>query len=112
MTSPVEHVAYAVLHEDPPRVFIASNDAVLSRLLAVKVVAASDPSEFANPATLESVRSALLTERWADAVSTWIQVKETPIDAFPDETVVQEEHLDEDAASFEIRMAPIFRDGR
>ena len=59
-------VAYAVTHDDPPQVFLAEDEIVLSRVLAVQLVAATPPSSL--PAgSVESIREALLEERWADA---------------------------------------------
>jgi hypothetical protein len=39
---PLERVAYAVTHEDEPRVFLAEDETVLSRVLAVELVAATE----------------------------------------------------------------------
>lgn len=97
------------MRSDPPEVFLASNGDVLSRLIALKVVAQSNPEALSN-ADLESIRSALLEERWGDAVGEWISASGLPIDAYPDEEVWTEALLDEEAASFEIRMAPIFNE--
>jgi hypothetical protein len=82
---------------------------VLSRVLALKVVAASSPADFGRD-TLEVIRTALLEERWADAVGEWIEACGEAVDAYPDETVWTARQLDEEVATMEIRMARIFRE--
>ena len=100
-------VAVGVLHGDTPEVFLAESDAVLGRLLAVRVVGPSRPEDFA-PGILEEIRSALLEQRWADAVTAWMLASGEVLDGYPDEEVVTEEMLDDDRASMEIRLSPIF----
>ncbi|MGH2717133.1 MAG: hypothetical protein ACRDJU_00950 [Actinomycetota bacterium] len=102
-------VAVGVLRGEPPQVFLAANDAVLGRLLALRVVAAADPGDLGDDATRE-IREALVEERWADAVETWMAATGEVVDGYPDEQVVTEAMLDGDRASMEIRLAPIFRD--
>lgn len=92
---------------DPPDVYLAEDEAVLSRLLALRVVAASRPGDF-DAETLAVIRAALLEERWADAVSEWIAAGGDAVDGYPDEPVWTNAQLDEDRASMEIRVAPIF----
>ena len=102
-------VAVAIVHSDPPEALLASNADVLTRLVALKVVAQTDPREI-NAASLVSIRDALLEGRWADAVFDWIEAGNQPIDAYPDEDVWTEARLDEEMASLEIRMQRIFND--
>jgi len=102
-------VAVAIVHADPPEVLLASNADVLSRLVALKIVAQTDPRELAGSALTE-IRDALLDGRWADAVVGWIEAGNQPIDAYPDEDVWTEARLDEEMASLEIRMQRIFND--
>ena len=103
-------VAYAVLHGDPPDVYIAEDDEVLSRLIALEVVAATPSSEFHDPEQLSRIRSALLDENWAGAVAEWIENSGIVIDAYPDEQIWIHAQLDDERTAFEIRVAPIFRD--
>jgi hypothetical protein len=92
-------------------VFLATNADVLSRLVALLVVAPTDPRELeAN--SLSLIREALLEERWGDAVLAWIEATGEAVDAYPDDDVWTEERLDEEAASLEIRMARIFDETR
>jgi hypothetical protein len=103
-------VAVAVVRGDPPEVYLAEDATVLSRVLAVRVVARLHPRD-ASPDVIERIREALLEERWGDAVGEWIALTDEPVDAYPDEVVVSADELDDDAASFAIRMAPIFEQG-
>lgn len=103
-------VAVAIIRGDPPGVTVAESDEVLGRLLALQVVAQTDPAELKEAGSLEEIRSALLEERWADAVSGWIDSTGMVVDAYPDEMLWTDARVDAEAASFEIRLAPIFKD--
>jgi hypothetical protein len=100
-------VAVGIVRGDPPEVFLAEDEFVLSRVLALKVVAASPPEDFDHD-TLERIRSALLAERWADAVGEWIGAGGDAIDGYPDEIIWTDGQLDEEVATMEIRVARIF----
>jgi hypothetical protein len=100
-------VAVAIVRSDPPEVYLARDVEVLSRLVALSVVARTPPGTFA-PYQLPTVRAALLEERWADAVLAWIEATGLAIDAYPDEEVWTAARLDADAAAFEIRLSTIF----
>ena len=104
--------AYAIVKTDPPQLFLAENAAVISRLIALKVVAREDPLLF--PAgRIGTMRDALLEERWADAVVAWMSATDTFIDVYEEYVPVwTEDDLDADLASMEIRMARIFDDQR
>src|SRR5437870_2961042 len=86
-------VAVAIVHSDPPEVLLASNADVLTRLVALKVVAQTDPADL-GASDLSAIRAALLDERWADAVVAWIDAGNQPVDAYPDEDVWTEARLD------------------
>lgn len=103
-------VAVGVVRSDPPEVFLADSDATLSRLLALRLVARTDPAVLADRGLLDAVRGALLDEEWADAVVMWMSATGEIVDAYPDELLWTERDLDADAASMEIRMAPVFND--
>jgi hypothetical protein len=77
-------------------------------LLALELVARADPDVLEAAGVLQRVREALLEERWADAVVLWMEATNEPVDAYPDEPIWTEQRLDEEKASLEIRMAPIF----
>ena len=90
--------------------YVAASDAVLSRLLALRLVAATSPSSFGQTGDLEQVREALLDARWADAVLAWMEATGEIVDTFTDEPITLERTLDADFASVEIRLARIFDD--
>jgi hypothetical protein len=101
--------AYAVVRGDEPRVVLAENSAVISRALALTLAAQLPASEISSPARLERIRSALLEERWGDALVEWIDETGTAVDVYEEAPRVwSEDDLDLDKASLEIRLAPIF----
>ena len=103
-------VAWAmVFDEDPPRVFVASDEFVLTRALALKVVARADPASLGD-GDVARLRSALLEERWVDAVAAWIAATGTGMDVYPDEHLWTAEEVDEELVSLQIRLSPIFED--
>lgn len=100
-------IAVAITRGDPPEVFLAEDERVLSRLIALRLVA-STSSQSIERTHLDEIRSALLDARWGDAVACWIGATGIVVDAYPDEFVWTDDQLDSETASFEIRMAPIF----
>ncbi len=104
--------AYAVVREEDPKVYIAESAEVLSRVLALQVVAQLPAVTVRSPARLEEMRSALLEERWGDALVAWIEETDTPVDVYDEAlTVWTNDALDADQASMEIRVAPLFASG-
>jgi hypothetical protein len=87
-------------------VLLAENAEVLSRLVALRWVSQTPPSALGGQ--VEAIREALLEERWGDAVFLWMEATGNIVDAYPEEDVWTEEQLDQDRASFEIRITPIF----
>jgi hypothetical protein len=106
MSSWPGNVAIAVTRDEQAQILLAENGEVLSRLVALRWVAQTRPRALGGQ--LEGIRGALLEERWGDAVFQWMEATGTIVDAYPDEEVWTEERLDQDRASFEIRMSPIF----
>ncbi|MFQ5556352.1 MAG: hypothetical protein ACE5GB_02415 [Acidimicrobiales bacterium] len=102
--------AYAIVKTDPPRLFLAENAAVISRLIALMVVAHEEPARLA-AGRAAVIRDALLEERWADAVVAWMSATDTFIDIYEEYVRVWTElDLDAELASMEIRMARIFEE--
>lgn len=100
--------AWAVVKHDTPQIFLAENAQVISRLIALKVVAASDSSVF-KPHLLDTVREHLLHERWADAVVMWMEATNTFIDVYEEYVPIwTEDTLDSEVASMEIRTSKLF----
>jgi hypothetical protein len=103
-------VAFAVVHQDPPQVFIAEDEYVLARLVALSVVATTRPESLPSHEAVQELRDSLLEERWADAIFSWVEMSGVVVDAYPDEIVWTERALDAERAALEIRMSPLFRD--
>jgi hypothetical protein len=100
--------AWAVVKHDTPQIFLAENAQVISRLIALKVVAASDPSTFM-PHLVDAVREHLLHERWADAVVMWMEASDTLIDVYEEHVPIWTERtLDREVASMAIRTSRLF----
>lgn len=102
------HVAYAVVTGDDPVVVLAEDETVLTRAIALEIVARSSAEELGPHA--EGIRAALLEGRWVDAVERWMSATGDRIDAYPSERVWDEESLDEDVTGFELRMRRLFAD--
>ena len=108
--SPSPVGAWAVIKHDTPQILLAENAQVISRLIALKVVASSDPSVF-KPHLVDSVRDHLLHERWADAVVMWMEATDTFIDVYEEHVPVWTEGtLDAEVASMAIRTSRLFDD--
>ena len=102
-------VAYAVVSDEPPTVYAAESIEILQRLLALDVVARSVPGGIPAGAR-ESMRAALLEERWADAVVEWIDATGTGIDVYTQLHVYSEEDIPSDLIGAQLQFAPLFRD--
>ena len=70
-------LAYAVVHDQPPRVYAAADVEVLQWVIGLEVVARS-PASTLDPDTVHALRQALLEERWADAVELWMRASGVP----------------------------------
>lgn len=102
-------IAYAVVRDDPPRVFLAEHLDVLHRLLALEVVAET-PASALPPAAAERIQSALLDERWADGVTEWIAFSEIPVDVYTDGIPIwTEDDLDSAETTVALQFRPLFR---
>ena len=101
-------VAVGVRRGDVPDVFLAESEAVLGRVLALRLVARTPAGAISDAMMLERMRSALLEERWGDAVAAWMEYTGEIVDGYPDEPVLTNARLDADTASVEIRLSPIF----
>lgn len=100
-------VACAVVRDEPPEVYAAEDLDTLNWVLALKVVAAAHAAEL--PATTrESLRAALLEERWGDAVEAWIRQTDIPVDVYPSMELY--DAADVAMASVEMQFLPLFED--
>ena len=101
--------AFALVRGDEPRLVVAENAEVISRALALTLVAQLPAEKVSTPARLRRMRAALLEERWADALVEWIEETGTPVDVYDEVPKVwTEDDLDLDRATLEIRMSPLF----
>jgi hypothetical protein len=100
-------VACAVVHEDPPQVFVAEDLETLNWVLALKLIARMPGREVPDN-VLERLRTALLDEQWGDAVSLWMQVRPGGVDVYPSYDL--HTPRDVDLAAQELQFSPLFQD--
>jgi hypothetical protein len=101
-------VATAVVHTEPPSVYLADDIDTLHRLLALEVVARTDPA-LLGPTAAE-VRQTLLDERWGDAVVSWIRATGTGIDVYTNNSVYTPDDLPADLIGAQLQFARLFRE--
>ena len=103
--------AFAIVRGEEPRVFLASDGEVISRVLAVHLVAQTQARDVSSSTRLQEMRIALLEERWADAVVAWIEETGTAVDVYDEvPRVWSSNDLDLERATLEMRVAPLFTD--
>ena len=103
--------AYAIVHSDEPQVFLAEDEWVISRVLALQLVALTPSAEISSPSRLQAIREALLQERWDVALAEWIEETGSVVDVFPYAPKVwTASELEEVRASMEICVAPTFEE--
>jgi hypothetical protein len=98
-----------VIRGEDPRVFIADDEDLMARVLALEVVADTNPRSHSD-SSMDVLRELLLNEEWVEAISTWMSITNEIIDVYPDEPIWTRPDLSDEQATFEIRLAPIFRD--
>lgn len=103
-------VAYAVVHDEPPQVYAAESVEVLQWVIALEVVARTTPSTL-HPDTVQTLREALLEERWGDAVELWMRMSGTIIDVYPDGLRIWTAGaIQSDIADVRLQFKPLFSD--
>ena len=102
-------IAYAVVREDPPRVFAADDIDILQRVLALEVVARTDPARL-KPEERAELREALFEEQWSNALYLWIKHTDIPVDVYTHLPVYSERMLPADLLGAQLQFAPVFRD--
>ncbi|MGH2700083.1 MAG: hypothetical protein ACRDJL_12935 [Actinomycetota bacterium] len=101
--------AFAVIRGEEPSILLAESSLLMDRVLALQIVAQLPASAVESRARLNEMRSALLEERWADAVVLWIEETGLAVDVYTESPKIwTEEELDSEQASLEIRVAPLF----
>lgn len=99
-------VAYAVVHTEPPSIFLADDIELLHRVLALEVVARTDPALLGD--TVAGVREALLEERWGDATVAWIRGTGTGIDVYDGKSVYSDDDLPADMIGAQLQFTRLF----
>lgn len=102
-------VAYAVVRQDPPEVFVAEDIEVLNRVLALELVART-PSHELETEPRGRLRTALLEERWADAVVQWMRLRGVAVDVYTHLHVYSAPDIPADLVGAQLQFAPIFRE--
>ena len=74
--------AYAIVHGDEPLIFLAEDEGVLARVLAVQLVSTLSADEISSPAMLTQIRSALSDGDWTRALALWIAETSRPVDVY------------------------------
>jgi hypothetical protein len=104
----INAVAYAVVHNDPPSVYLASDIEVLHCVLAFEVVARTNPGRM-DEGRCASMRQALLDERWGDAVVEWMSLTNTAIDVYTHLPIYTESDLPDDLIGAQLQFTRLFR---
>ncbi len=100
-------VAVAVVRGEAPDVFVAENLDVLHWILALEWVARADPATLGE-GLRDSLRRALLEERWADAVLDYMDHIGTAVDVYDGHECY--EGRDVAMGPTELQFRPLFRD--
>ncbi len=98
-------VACAVVRDDPPTVYAAEDLETLNWVLALKLVA-STPAGDLPVDVRDSLRSALVEERWGDAVESWIRYRDVAVDVYPSMPFFLP--ADVELAPIELQFTPLF----
>ncbi len=72
--------AYAVRRSDPDQPLLADSQDTLNKVIALRWIAEWAPE---NDGAADTVRAALLDERWDDAVLDWMAATGEVVDVFP-----------------------------
>jgi hypothetical protein len=101
-------VAYAVVHSEPAAIYLASDIDVLHRVIAVEVIARTDPRLLDSRA--DDIRTALMEERWSAAAAAWIEATGIGIDVYTNISVYQAADLPPDLLGAQLQFTALFQD--
>lgn len=103
-------LAYAVVHGDPPEVFAARDIDTLQKVIALELVARS-PASTLHSDRAETIRQALLDERWGDALVDWMAAAATVVDVYPDGLRVwAAPDVEPETVGLRLQFRPLFTD--
>lgn len=102
-----DRVAIAIVRGPLPEVYIAEDQETLNWVLALKMIA-STPGDQLGEGLRDSLREALLEERWGDAVVTWMHAQDLEIDVYSSETLYLTS--DVEMGAHELQFTPLFQD--
>ena len=97
-------VACAILHEDPPQVFIAEDEGTLNWVLALELISKT-PGKDLPKALSDEIRAALRDEKFVRAVELWMRHR-TEVDVYPSVEFFSRE--DVELGSLELDFTPLF----
>ena len=100
-------MACAVVRDDPPRIFVASDLATLNWVLACKLVATT-PGRDLPRGVRDALRQALVEERWGDAVFAFIDRTGVAVDVY--ESTDFYGAVDAAVGPLELQLTPLFTD--
>ncbi len=99
-------VACAVVRDDPPRVFLAEDEASLNWVLALQLIARTPGRDL--PTELrDQLRDALRGEQWGTAVELWMRSR-PEVDVYPGFELYTSR--DVELAPLELEFTPLFED--
>jgi len=101
-------VAYAVVRQDPPEVFVAEDVEVLNRVLALELVGRTSSGDL-DVEDCAILRAALIEERWADAVVQWMRLRGVSVDVYTHLHVYTVQDVPSELVGAQLQFAPIFR---
>ncbi len=100
-------VACAVVRDDPPRVFVATDIDTLNWVLACQLVAKMPGSDLA-AGERDALRQALREERWGDAVFAFIDRTGIAVDVY--ESTELTNPTDVETGPMELQLTPLFNE--
>lgn len=99
-------VACAVVHDDPPQVFLAEDEETLNWVLAIHLIARRPGSEL-EPGYRDQLRQALREEQWGEALELWMSHR-PDVDVYPSFDLYRAR--DVVLAPQELEFTPLFKD--
>jgi hypothetical protein len=102
-------VAYAVIRDEVPTVYMAEDIDVLHRVLAIELVAKARGADI-DPDTRAQLRQLLLDEQWAEAVLQWMELNHVVMDVYTHERIYRVADVPPDLIGAQLQFTPLFQD--